>query len=220
MLFVLLIVLGGLVASSIWVAVRWFQTRKPIREIIADGLAELSARAMALLAWRDRDLISGKTGTPAAELRREVDTKLAARPVPPPPPFAGGPEDGPSAAEVAAVMNAPVPPHWKPVLDALANADPEDYQEHLGILAGEAAGIVAYSEAWFMFAEHQLHSIGIDPAAVQAAMEAADSVGDCAHDFALAGRRFRVIYEAIIQAVEDGLDLPFEARKFFSRDAA
>lgn len=224
MFFVLLPVLIGSIWATIALALRKLKTGEPVRAIIADWLKTAAGRAgswfLGLLAWRDRDVISGRTGTPAAELRREVDTKVAARPVPPPPSFADGEPAQASPAEIASVMSAPVPPHWKHAIEALGSAEPEDYQQHLAIFAGEASGIVAYSEAWFSFAETQLHAIGIDPAAVQASMEAADSVGDCAHDFVLAGRRFLVIYQEIIEAIENGLDLPFNARQFFGRDAA
>jgi hypothetical protein len=213
-----------LLALSIWgvmaLVIRKARTGEPVIVILRDWRGRAASRVLALLAFGDRDVINRRAASDPAELRQKVDAKVAARPVPPPPSFTDDQPAQATQAEAAMVMNGPIPPHWKHAIEALSSVEPENYQEHLAIFAGEASGIVAYSEAWFSFAETQLHGIGIDPAAVQASMEAADSVGDCAHDFVLAGRRFLVIYQEIIEAVENGLDLPFQARQFFGRDAA
>jgi hypothetical protein len=224
MFFLVLIVCIGLVAAGACLATRKMRTHEPVREILTDWLERAAGRLgsayWGLLAWRDRDALRGDPAERRKQLREVVDTKVRSRPVPAPPAF--GPDSPAQAtpAETSQVMNAPVPSHWAPVIRAVSGFEPEHYQEHLGFFAGECAGIVAYAEAWLAFAETQFAVVGIDPAAVQASMEAADSIGDCAHDIMLAQRRFIVVFAELIEAIQNGLELPHNARQFFSEGAA
>lgn len=224
--------LGGL-GVLVWYARRTSggdQDRRPFGEAARAGLSRSRPVADRFAAWcgrkwyewrarADRDIIQGAPAPGAARRTAPGRTvQAAARKVAAPPPYQA-PGASPEA-DIASIAEMPVPEVWKPVIEAVRSFEPGDYAEHLAYFSGNAAGLLGLAEAMHDQADTQLTTIGLDPGAVRASVDMADSVGDCAHDVVLAKHAFLVLYEEILRAIENGLKLPNRAREFFSRDAA
>jgi hypothetical protein len=232
----LILVVAAVLVAAVVFADRKFRRKDSARDILIDWAggfagwlnaaasqiaAEVRTQYYALRARGDRDVIRAQPASATVPApARPAAPSSPARQVSAPPPFAGAPANAAGPAEMADVMDAPVPAVWQPLIQAVTSFEPEDQAEHLAAFSGNAAGLVAYAEAWRAYADTQLHTIGLDPGAVQATLDMADSIGDCAHDVVLAKRAYLVIYQEIIAAIENGLVLPHNARQWLSRDAA
>lgn len=145
-----------------------------------------------------------------------------ARAVPPPrdvpqvreDPVLGAP---PAPADVAAGLaaaGAAVPPAWAALCDAVASFEADTDEDLLAHVAGEAAGILTYSEAVRARADTLLHGTGLDPAYVAGHYEFADEFADLASAVAMVDRRFHAIYGAVREWVAGGGILPHNARQW------
>jgi hypothetical protein len=147
---------------------------------------------------------------PAADAPAADAPAAAARTVPS---LRDDPRLGPAPAEAAAAAG-PVPPPWAELAGWIASYVPEDDNAQTAFLAGNAAGLVAVAAAFGAHSETVINDIGLDPAYGAAILEVAGRVAETSGDVALADQRYQVIYGELKQAVENGLILPHEARKW------
>ena len=139
---------------------------------------------------------------------------------PPSIPPADLPDDHVDLGEVAAVTTTPIPPDRAAVISRTAGYEPEDDAAFLAFMQEHASAFLGLAEAFRSFADTCLNGVGLDPTAVQGTVELADVVGDTAHDVTLARRRFLVTYAATLEAIGNGLVLPFRARDFLTGEGA
>lgn len=169
-------------------------------------------------AREDRDIINAPVAPraqPAAAAQvpqqRPAPAGPAPRRAPPPPPRAQR-GAGRKAASGPAAQSGGVPPIWAALADSIREFVPENHVEHLDSFSGHAAGILAVAEAFRDNADMQFHHLGLDPAAANATLEFADHFAECAESLGLTREQFLVIYQEVLNAIDNGLVLPHSGR--------
>jgi hypothetical protein len=135
------------------------------------------------------------------------------RPTPsraPAPVIEDGPGDGLGPLLTAAL--APIPPDHASVQARIAGYEPENDAALTAFMQGEAAAMAGYGEAWHAHVENLLQAVGLDPAAVQGALELGSVLADTATDVHLALRRFITVYLEVLKFAADGGILPHDGR--------
>lgn len=127
-------------------------------------------------------------------------------------PHLGDPGGEDAIAESLVLSGVAVPPAWAALEQYIAEFEPEDDEDLLNHIAGDAAGALAVAEAVRTRADTLLHGTGLDPAYVAGHADFADEFAGLAQAVALLTRRFHVIYGAIKDAVANGLILPHNGR--------
>jgi hypothetical protein len=129
----------------------------------------------------------------------------------------------PPAGEVAdglVIEGVPVPPHWAALCEAAGSFEPDNDDELIQHVAGEAAGILAYADARRNLAETLLHATGLDPAYVAGHFEFADEFADLAAAAAMVNKRFHAIYDALRAWIADHPEgMPHNARQWLATDS-
>lgn len=132
--------------------------------------------------------------------------------------------DTPPPAEVAgslASAGTPLPLAWAALCEEIAGHEPGTNEEELQFLAGQAAGSLAYADAWRTRTDTLLHGIGLDPGYVAGNLEYADEVSENSSALAMVVRRFHAIYQALLDWVEEHPEgMPHRAREFLQGGAA
>ena len=176
------------------------------------------------LRWLVTRLQRGEQPAPASPAPvRPAAAAPGPRTVPAPRPVPSVRDDpalgpAPAAAEVASGLagaGVAVPQSWGVLCESVGTFEPDTDEDEIGFVAAQAAGILAYSDAWRAKADTLLHNVGLDPAYVAGTLEFADVVADNAGDLAMVVQRFHVIYDALRDWVDEHPDgMPHEARKF------
>jgi hypothetical protein len=120
----------------------------------------------------------------------------------------------PAPAEVAASAEVPLP--FAELASWIAQFEPEDDVQQTWFIRGSGAGLVAVAEALAAHADTVVNAVGLDPSYGQAILELADLIAELASDAGQVDKRYHVIYDAVKQAVDNGLILPHRTREWFS----
>jgi hypothetical protein len=201
---------------------------------IASRLLLLIRTAPALL-WEDLRALTGR--------RRDADPRPSAVPQQPAPSSApaaapaaaAAPREVPPIREDPALGTAPqpadvaaglatagveIPEPWAQLIAWVGSRVPEDSNDQNRFLLGDAAGFIGLGEAYHAHGATVVDEIGLDPAYGAAILDIGDAVADKSGDVIQGYRRFHLIYEAIVKAVENGVIMPFNGRFFGAGDGA
>jgi hypothetical protein len=108
-----------------------------------------------------------------------------------------------------------VPPAWAALAEMIATFEPDTEEDLSASLAGDAAGVLALSEAYRARADNLLHAVGLDPSCVAGHVNVADEISGLSQAFSLIHHQYQVFYGALSEAVQGGLILPHKARQWF-----
>lgn len=119
--------------------------------------------------------------------------------------------NGASGADAATVAQLS-PADWAQTAERVRDAELTADYELINLMTGEVAGICVYAEAY-----HQLHAtcvdtIGLDPVAVQGLGEFAEHVMELAKAMSDNHQQFLAQYQEVLQAVANGVVLPYNGR--------
>jgi hypothetical protein len=172
--------------------------------------------------WLDRKRAGLETVAGLPE--RAVDTPDNSKPKPartPPPVFVNpkNPTKGETPVETSNLDRSAVPPTLAPHLNHVHDFEPENDADLLNMLSAEVHGMHAYAEATSAMFDHCVTGKGLDPSAMQGVSEYADAFTEAAETIARAHQQFLAVYEAIIEAANNGTQMPYDGR-FFSGEAA
>lgn len=139
----------------------------------------------------------------------------------PPPVFVHpkNPTKGETPVETSNLDRSAVPPTLAPHLNHVHDFEPENDADLLNMLSAEVHGMHAYAEATSAMFDHCVTGKGLDPSAMQGVSEYADAFTEAAETIARAHQQFLAVYEAIIEAANNGTQMPYDGR-FFSGEAA
>ena len=101
---------------------------------------------------------------------------------------------------------------WKELIARTADYEPEDDAQLLAWMAGEAAGMAGYAESMATAYETAVNSVGLDPAAMSAMHDYADSVAEAAQQMAAARQKFAEFYAEVRNFTAAGNKLPYDGR--------
>jgi hypothetical protein len=160
------------------------------------------------------------------QLRRMVGPTSQPGPATTPPPVFVNPKN-PTKGETpvktpsnfGGATNAGAPPTLAPHIDHISSFEPENDAELLELLRQEVAGQHALAESMQQMFENCVSGKGLDPAAMQGVSDYADSFAENAANAQRAHQQFLAVYEAIIEAANNGTVMPYNGR-FFSGEAA
>jgi hypothetical protein len=124
----------------------------------------------------------------------------------------GVPVNGPTTS-------AAVPATLQPHLTYIEEFEPENDADLLNMLAAEVHGMHGLAEAANAMFENCVTEHGLDPAAMQGIQDYAEAFSEAAATVARAHEQFKSVYEAIIEAANNGTQMPYNGR-FFSGEAA
>jgi hypothetical protein len=158
------------------------------------------------------------------QLRRALNRNPQPAPAASPPPTHGNPfrsnKGGPVSVDTPTDFDrTAVPPTLAAHLNHIAELHPENDAEILNFLKTEVTGMLAYAEAVNTFFEHCVTGEGLDPAAMQGVSDYAEAFAENASAAANGHRQFLAVYEAIIEAANNGTVMPYNGR-FFSGESA
>jgi hypothetical protein len=101
---------------------------------------------------------------------------------------------------------------WPAVIANIADLVPESDHHLLTTCKEEISGVLGYASAWAVLHETCINAIGLDPASVQGVAEFAEHLGECSARLAEAHQQFMTVYAEIMQAVANGVVLPYNGR--------
>lgn len=104
------------------------------------------------------------------------------------------------------------PGGWTALVADTSDFEPDDDAELLDWMAGQVAGMAAYAEALTEVYETCVHSLGVDPAAMNAVHDTADAAADAATAMAYARQKFAGHYAEVREFAAAGGVLPFNGR--------
>lgn len=112
----------------------------------------------------------------------------------------------------AATVTALAPPDWAATAERVRDFEPAADYELINFMTGEVAGICVYSAAYEQLHQSCIDTIGLDPVAVQGLGQFAEHVMELAKAMGDAHQQFLVQYQEILQAVANGVVLPYNGR--------
>ena len=115
--------------------------------------------------------------------------------------------------------NTDAPATLAPHINHVAEFEPENDAELLEFMKAEVAGQLAIAEAVEQMFENCVTGKGLDPAAMQGISDYAQAFAENAERAKQAHQQFLAVYEAIIEAANNGTQMPYDGR-FFSGEAA
>jgi hypothetical protein len=189
-----------------------------------------TGKAGAWLASRtlvpfDKWLERKRAGLETAAGMPERPTEAApAKPEPattPPPVFVRptNPHQGEPVTTSPELNRAAVPATLAQHLNHVHDFEPENDADLINMLAGEVQGMLGYAEAANNMFDHCVTGKGLDPAAMQGVSDYAEAFTEAAERVAAAHRQFMAVYDAVIEATNNGTVMPYNGR-FFSGEAA
>ncbi|WP_182875639.1 hypothetical protein [Microbispora sp. H10670] len=111
-------------------------------------------------------------------------------------------------------LRALAPADWAQISQRIATFEPESDADLLNLMTGEVAGICGYAEAYEELHRHCLEKVGLDPRAVQGLGDFSGHVGELTQRMAEAHRTFLAAYQEVMDAVRNGVVLPYNGRFF------
>ncbi|RGA04487.1 hypothetical protein DI270_013420 [Microbispora triticiradicis] len=111
-------------------------------------------------------------------------------------------------------LRALAPADWAQISQRIATFEPESDADLLNLMTGEVAGICGYAEAYEELHRHCLEKVGLDPRAVQGLGDFSGHVGELTQRMAEAHRTFLAAYQEVMEAVRNGVVLPYNGRFF------
>lgn len=123
----------------------------------------------------------------------------------------------PAVAQVAAGLEAAgvtIPPVWQALIRHTAEFEPDGKDDLQEYMAGEAAGLLAWSEAKEAQAETLLSVPKLHPEYVAGQVEIADGAAELAVTAAQADRRYWAVYGDVEDWHDAGGELPEDARNW------
>lgn len=117
----------------------------------------------------------------------------------------------PIATEGAASA-VPAPADWSQTASRIALFVPESDAELINFMTGEIAGMCGYSSAYESLYETCTRQLGLDPKSVQGLGEFSEQVVELTRQMALHHRRFVATYQAVMEMVADGTQMPYNGR--------
>jgi hypothetical protein len=111
-----------------------------------------------------------------------------------------------------------IPPTLAPHLNHINDFEPDSDAELLNMMGAEVAGKAAEAEAYQELFERCVSGHGLDPAAMQGLSDYSEVLAETAQAMTNAHKQFVAVYEAIIEAVNNGTQMPHDGR-FFSGEA-
>lgn len=112
----------------------------------------------------------------------------------------------------AKIPDGQVPEHWKPVIAAAADFDPEDDAALLDWMNGEIMGVAGYAEALIDGYETLIGEIGLDPQALKMMHDVADAQSIAAETMHKAKVQFLTHYEQPRDFAAEGGLMPYDGR--------
>lgn len=108
---------------------------------------------------------------------------------------------------------------WGMLVDRISSFTPDSDHELLQFMQRENAGMLAYATAIVQLFDTCVSAKGLDPSAVQGLAEYSAATGEAGQAMVLAYKRFLAVYQEIMNAVQSGVQMPYDGR-FFSREAS
>lgn len=102
-----------------------------------------------------------------------------------------------------------------PHLSHINDFEPESDAELLNFMGAEVAGKAAEAEAYMELFDRCVSGKGLDPQAMQGVSDYSEAIAESAEAMKRAHAQFVAVYEAIIEAVNNGTVMPHDGR-FFS----
>ena len=111
------------------------------------------------------------------------------------------------------------PPDHAAIAARIAGFEPESDADLLRFMAGEIAGVAAQADALSSLVDTCLHSVGLDPVAVNGMHEYASAMTEAATAMKNAHAKFLARYGEVIAAVQAGVIMPHKGRWFSGESA-
>jgi hypothetical protein len=204
-----------------------------VRDRLDRAAREVARSALALVAGRYRAVRGRRRAAPAmsrpAQARQGAPRRTASpagtRKVPAPPPFERpaprretsrpGPGDPGSQGQIVAL-----PPALNMAVEYFGGFEAPDISEHLNWFEVLAEFMRQIGDACRDYSDTQVYVTGLDPACAMATAEAAECIENTGHDVMLAWQHFLVVYQEMLDMVESGKVIPYQARQFFGQPDA
>jgi hypothetical protein len=138
----------------------------------------------------------------------------------PPPVFVNPTRKSSKGASVSGpTVNGSVPSTLAPHLNYINDFEPDSDAELLNMMGAEVAGKAAEAEAYMELFDRCVSGRGLDPQAMQGVSDYSEAIAESAEAMKRAHQQFVSIYEAIIDATNNGVVMPHDGR-FFSGESA
>lgn len=126
-----------------------------------------------------------------------------------------------AATTAAGTAQATVPPpgDWAQIVTRVNGFMPDTDQELLQFMQRETAGMLAYATGLVQLFDNCVTGKGLDPSAMQGLAEYSAAAGEAGQAMTMAYRRFCTVYQEIMRAVQNGVQMPYNGR-FFTPEAS
>jgi hypothetical protein len=116
-------------------------------------------------------------------------------------------------------ISGAVPATLAPHLNYINDFEPDSDAELLNFMGAEIAGKAGEAEAYQELFERCVSGRGLDPASMQGVSDYAELLAEVSQAMVNARKRFEAIYDAVIEAANNGTVMPHDGR-FFSGESA
>jgi hypothetical protein len=154
-------------------------------------------------------------------LRQALNIRTTPSPAGTPPPVFVNPtrKSSKGASVTGSTASGAVPSTLAPHLNYINDFEPESDAELLNMMGAEVAGKAAEAEAYMELFDRCVSGAGLDPTAMQGVSDYSEAIAESAEAMKRAHAQFVSVYEAIIEAANNGTGMPHDGR-FFSGESA
>jgi hypothetical protein len=137
----------------------------------------------------------------------------------PPPVFVRPNKSSKGASMNRSTASGAVPATLAPHLNHINDFEPESDADLLNFMGAEVAGKAAEAEAYMELFDRCVSGHGLDPQAMQGVSDYSEAIAESAEAMKRAHQQFVSVYDAIIEAANNGTVMPHNGR-FFSGESA